>query len=55
MWACSLKKTEILVNKKSKKAITGRQKEQILLHELLTSNRAEFIAIYGRRRVGNSV
>ena len=34
--------------------IIGRQKEQELLRELIGSNKSEFIAIYGRRRVGKT-
>ncbi len=34
--------------------IIGRQKEQELLRELIASNKSEFIAIYGRRRVGKT-
>ncbi|MDN3506045.1 MAG: ATP-binding protein [Simkaniaceae bacterium] len=36
------------------KAIIGRKKEQNLLREILTSKEAEFLAIYGRRRVGKT-
>ena len=34
--------------------IIGRRKEQELLRELIGSNKSEFIAIYGRRRVGKT-
>ena len=34
--------------------IIGRHKEQALLSEYLGSGRAEFIAVYGRRRVGKT-
>jgi uncharacterized protein len=34
--------------------IVGREKEQELLGELLKSKKAEFIAVYGRRRVGKT-
>jgi hypothetical protein len=34
--------------------IIGRVREQKLLNELIESNKAEFIAIYGRRRVGKT-
>jgi AAA+ ATPase superfamily predicted ATPase len=34
--------------------IIGRKREQELLKDLLGSNRAEFIAVYGRRRVGKT-
>ena len=35
--------------------ITGREKEQKKLRELYESGRAEFVAVYGRRRVGKTV
>ena len=34
--------------------ITGREREQAILNKLLHSKRAEFLAIYGRRRVGKT-
>ena len=34
--------------------VLGRQKEKELLDELLTSPKAEFVAVYGRRRVGKT-
>lgn len=34
--------------------ISGRQRERAILQELLTSDKAEFVAIYGRRRVGKT-
>ena len=34
--------------------IIGREKEQKRLRELYNSNKAEFIAVYGRRRVGKT-
>ena len=34
--------------------ITGREKEQKKLRELYDSGRAEFVAVYGRRRVGKT-
>ena len=34
--------------------ITGREKEQKKLRELYESGRAEFVAVYGRRRVGKT-
>ena len=34
--------------------LIGREKEQTLLRELLRSNQSEFVAIYGRRRVGKT-
>lgn len=36
------------------KLFIGREKEQKMLHEYLNSNQSEFIAIYGRRRVGKT-
>ena len=36
------------------KNIIGRDKEQTLLNRYINSNRAEFVAIYGRRRVGKT-
>lgn len=38
----------------SREAFTGRQHERQLLEELFNSNKAEFLAIYGRRRVGKT-
>ena len=34
--------------------IIGRKKEQKKLRELYDSGRAEFVAVYGRRRVGKT-
>lgn len=34
--------------------LIGREKEQSLLKELLTSRESEFVALYGRRRVGKT-
>ena len=34
--------------------LIGRQKELKKFHGLLSSNKSEFIAIYGRRRVGKT-
>jgi AAA+ ATPase superfamily predicted ATPase len=34
--------------------LIGREKEQKLLRELLISNESEFVALYGRRRVGKT-
>lgn len=34
--------------------LIGREKEQALLSELLTTNESEFVALYGRRRVGKT-
>lgn len=42
------------VNKEPPEKITGRRKEQELLLELIESNKSEFIAVYGRRRVGKT-
>lgn len=36
------------------KTMIGREQEQQLLHKLLASETAEFIAVYGRRRVGKT-
>ncbi len=38
----------------TEKKITGRKREQELLKELFESKKAEFIAIYGRRRIGKT-
>ena len=37
-----------------KENIIGREREQQILEERLSSGRAEFIAVYGRRRVGKT-
>ena len=34
--------------------IIGRQKEIALLQEIVDSSRAEFVAVYGRRRIGKT-
>ena len=34
--------------------LIGREKEQALLKDLLHSNQSEFVALYGRRRVGKT-
>jgi len=34
--------------------IIGREKEQALLREAYSSGKPEFIALYGRRRVGKT-
>ncbi|HMQ46285.1 MAG TPA: ATP-binding protein [Saprospiraceae bacterium] len=34
--------------------IIGREKERVKLNQLLTSNQSEFLALYGRRRVGKT-
>ena len=39
---------------KEKKAIIGRKAELEILNECLKSNKSEFIALYGRRRVGKT-
>lgn len=36
------------------KLFIGREKEQELLRRYLDSNQSEFIAVYGRRRVGKT-
>ncbi len=36
------------------KSIVGREKEKAGLKEYMLSGRSEFIAIYGRRRVGKT-
>ena len=33
---------------------TGREKEQAILKDLLQSRESEFVALYGRRRVGKT-
>lgn len=38
----------------AKGKIIGRVREQKILHELVASKQAEFIAVYGRRRVGKT-
>ena len=37
-----------------KRTLIGRDKETRLLQEYLSSERSEFIAVYGRRRVGKT-
>ena len=39
---------------KMSKKIIGRKNEVLLLKELITSSKAEFVAIYGRRRIGKT-
>ena len=34
--------------------LVGREQEQMILSKLLKSNQAEFVAIYGRRRIGKT-
>ena len=41
-------------NKKSKDMIIGREEEVRELQSLLETNRSEFVAVYGRRRVGKT-
>lgn len=36
------------------KQLIGREKEQAILRELLTTGESEFVALYGRRRVGKT-
>ena len=38
----------------SRKSISGRQSEQALLKQLFRGGKAQFLAIYGRRRVGKT-
>jgi AAA+ ATPase superfamily predicted ATPase len=35
-------------------AVVGRKQEQYILNELLVSKKAEFLAVYGRRRIGKT-
>lgn len=35
--------------------IVGRQREIALLQEIYESPRAEFVAVYGRRRIGKTI
>src|ERR1700744_4536782 len=35
-------------------AIVGRKEEQVIINQLLLSKEAEFLAVYGRRRVGKT-
>lgn len=37
-----------------KNVIIGRQKEQNILNSLKESGKSEFVALYGRRRVGKT-
>jgi len=39
---------------KNQEKIIGRVEEQEILGEILKSKRAEFLALYGRRRVGKT-
>lgn len=34
--------------------LIGRKKESTILHKAISSNRAEFLAVYGRRRIGKT-
>lgn len=38
----------------SKENIIGRIREQELLEDYINSDKAEFIAVYGRRRIGKT-
>ena len=38
----------------AKENIVGREKEQQMLHDYVNSGNAEFIAVYGRRRIGKT-
>ncbi len=40
--------------KMGKQNIAGRQEEIVILNKILNSNEAEFIAVYGRRRIGKT-
>jgi len=42
------------MNRETFKSIVGRKREQLLLQNVLTSPKAEFVTIYGRRRVGKT-
>jgi len=46
--------TKKTAGKETPEKIIGRKKEQEILRELVESNRSEFIAVYGRRRVGKT-
>ena len=41
-------------NKKTMESIIGRKKEQKELEQVYNSNKAEFVVVYGRRRVGKT-
>ena len=41
-------------NKKAMESIIGRKKEQKELEQVYNSNKAEFVVVYGRRRVGKT-
>lgn len=42
------------LSKEPPEKIIGRRREQELLRELIESNKSEFVAVYGRRRVGKT-
>ena len=42
------------MKKPTQNQLIGRKQEQLILKERLKSNRAEFIAVYGRRRIGKT-
>jgi AAA+ ATPase superfamily predicted ATPase len=41
--------------KDTQEKIIGRIKEQALLRDLIASKKSEFVAVYGRRRVGKTI
>ena len=43
-----------MVDMEYNKNIVGRRYEQEVLHACVESTRAEFIAVYGRRRIGKT-
>ncbi len=43
-----------MANRLEKEKIIGRKKEQRILEQVLNSKKAEFLAIYGRRRIGKT-
>ena len=43
-----------MVEMEYNKNIVGRRYEQEVLHDCVESTRAEFIAVYGRRRIGKT-
>ena len=38
----------------NKNIIVGRHQEMAFLHEILSSPKAELVAVYGRRRIGKT-
>ncbi len=49
-----MNQTELEFTKNSQKRLVGRRAEQATLRQILLSDKAEFLAIYGRRRVGKT-